>query len=128
MPLSQYYGGHGESVMSKMKKKYGGKKGERVFYATQNKMKNKGECKTCMGRKVEYHSPAKHPEQGDAMSPEQMDQMVEDAAKRSTGSYSNARQMMKPAQQTMPRDTGGGGALEYMRSLLPGGTPGGKKK
>ena len=88
----------------------------------------KGSCKTCMGRKVEYHSPAKHPEQGDAMSPEQMDQMVEDAAKRSTGSYSNARQMMKPAQQTMPRDTGGGGALEYMRSLLPGGGPGGKKK
>jgi len=40
----------------------------------------KGACKTCMGRKVEYHSPAKHPEQGDAMSPEQMDQMVEDAA------------------------------------------------
>ena len=77
----------------------------------------KGACKTCMGRKVEYHSPAKHPEQGDAMSPEQMDQMVEDAAKRSTGSYSNARQMMKPAQQTMPRDTGGGGALDYMRSL-----------
>jgi hypothetical protein len=39
MPLSNYFKGHGEQVMSKMKKKYGGKKGEQVFYATANKNK-----------------------------------------------------------------------------------------
>ena len=37
MPLSKYYGGHGSDVMNKMKKKYGDKKGESVFYATANK-------------------------------------------------------------------------------------------
>lgn len=37
MPLSKYFKGHGESVMSSMKKKYGSEKGERVFYATANK-------------------------------------------------------------------------------------------
>lgn len=37
MPLSKYFGGHGSEVMKKMKKKYGEKKGERVFYATSNK-------------------------------------------------------------------------------------------
>jgi hypothetical protein len=37
MPISKYYGGHGEKVMQSMKKEYGAKKGERVFYATANK-------------------------------------------------------------------------------------------
>jgi hypothetical protein len=37
MPLSKYYGGHGEKVMKSMKKQYGSEKGERVFYATANK-------------------------------------------------------------------------------------------
>jgi hypothetical protein len=37
MPISKYYGGHGEEVMSDMKKRYGGKKGKSVFYATANK-------------------------------------------------------------------------------------------
>ncbi len=37
MPLSKYYGGHGEKVMSSMKKQYGEKKGKQVFYATANK-------------------------------------------------------------------------------------------
>ena len=40
MPLSKYFGGHGEEVMSHMKKTYGPKKAERVFYATKNKMKS----------------------------------------------------------------------------------------
>lgn len=39
MPLSKYFGGHGSKVMSSMKKKYGEKKGEEVFYATNNKRK-----------------------------------------------------------------------------------------
>ena len=39
MPVSKYYGGHGSSVMTKMKAKYGEEKGERVFYATANKRK-----------------------------------------------------------------------------------------
>jgi hypothetical protein len=37
MPLSKYFGGKGSSVMKKMKKKYGKKKGKSVFYATANK-------------------------------------------------------------------------------------------
>ena len=37
MPVSKYYSGKGEEVMSKMKKKYGEKKGKEVFYATANK-------------------------------------------------------------------------------------------
>lgn len=39
MPLSKYFGGHGEEVMSKMKKEYGEEKGKKVFYATSNKRK-----------------------------------------------------------------------------------------
>lgn len=39
MPISEYYKGHGSEVMTKMKKKYGGKKGQQVFYATANKNK-----------------------------------------------------------------------------------------
>ncbi len=39
MPLSKYYGGHGEKVMKSMKSQYGKEKGERVFYATANKRK-----------------------------------------------------------------------------------------
>ena len=38
MPISKYYGGHGEEVMSERKKKYHGR-AEEVFYATANKMK-----------------------------------------------------------------------------------------
>jgi len=41
MPVSKYYGGHGAKVMAAMKKQYGEKKGERVFYATANKEKSK---------------------------------------------------------------------------------------
>ena len=37
MPISGYFKGHGEEVMANMKKEYGGKKGEQVFYATANK-------------------------------------------------------------------------------------------
>lgn len=37
MPVSKYFKGHGEEVMSNMKKEYGDKKGESVFYATANK-------------------------------------------------------------------------------------------
>lgn len=41
MPVSAYYGGHGNQVMADMKSKYGEKKGESVFYATANKKKQK---------------------------------------------------------------------------------------
>ena len=37
MPLAKYYGGEGKSVMRNMKKRYGSKSGERVFYATKAK-------------------------------------------------------------------------------------------
>ena len=36
MPISKYYGGHGEEVMHGMKKAHGEKAGEREFYATAN--------------------------------------------------------------------------------------------
>jgi hypothetical protein len=37
MPVSEYYKGHGDKVMANMKREYGEKGGERVFYATANK-------------------------------------------------------------------------------------------
>jgi len=37
MPISKYYKGSGEEVMSDMKERYGEKVGKRVFYATANK-------------------------------------------------------------------------------------------
>lgn len=39
MPLNRYYSGHGREVMAKMKREYGAKKGEAVFYATEAKRK-----------------------------------------------------------------------------------------
>ena len=39
MPISKYFQGHGKAVMKDMKVRYGSEKGERVFYATANKMK-----------------------------------------------------------------------------------------
>ena len=41
MPISKYFKGHGEEVMSNMTKEYGAKKGKQVFYATANKKKMK---------------------------------------------------------------------------------------
>lgn len=41
MPIANYYGGNGKKVMSTMRKEYGSKKGEQVFYATNNKKKTK---------------------------------------------------------------------------------------
>lgn len=37
MPVKEYYKGHGDKVMSNMKKEYGEEQGKRVFYATANK-------------------------------------------------------------------------------------------
>lgn len=70
-----------------------------------------------MGRDVIHHSPDKHPEQGDAMNAAQMDQMIENAAKASTGTYSNSRQVMKPMQTDQPRDKAAGGVLDYLKRL-----------
>jgi len=36
-PINEYYKGSGDKVMANMKKEYGDKGGERVFYATANK-------------------------------------------------------------------------------------------
>ena len=41
MPISKYFKGKGEQVMSSMKARYGSDKGERVFYATANKRKQR---------------------------------------------------------------------------------------
>ena len=40
MPLSKHFGGKGEQVMRAMRKTYGPEKAERIFYATENKMKS----------------------------------------------------------------------------------------
>jgi hypothetical protein len=37
MPVEKYFDGHGNEVMSSMRKTYGDKKGKSVFYATANK-------------------------------------------------------------------------------------------
>jgi len=37
MPVSEYFKGSGDKVMSSMQKEYGDKKGKQVFYATANK-------------------------------------------------------------------------------------------
>lgn len=37
MPLSAYFSGHGEQVMHRLKRRYGPKAGERIFYATAKK-------------------------------------------------------------------------------------------
>lgn len=37
MPISAYYKGHGDEVLSAMSKEYGPDKGKRVFYATANR-------------------------------------------------------------------------------------------
>ena len=45
MPLSNYFQGSGEEVMSSMKKTYGAKKAKQVFYAKANKDKKKAKHK-----------------------------------------------------------------------------------
>jgi hypothetical protein len=37
MPISRYFKGSGEQVMSDMTERYGPEKGKQVFYATANK-------------------------------------------------------------------------------------------
>lgn len=42
MPLDKHYGGHGRKVMSEMMRTYKNKdKAEEVFYALENKLKNR---------------------------------------------------------------------------------------
>lgn len=41
MPVSEYFGGKGRTVMENMKEEYGDDKGKSVFYATANKKKSK---------------------------------------------------------------------------------------
>lgn len=41
MPLKEYFHGGGEKVMKNMKRQYGEKKGEEIFYRTANKRKMK---------------------------------------------------------------------------------------
>lgn len=46
MPINKYFKGHGKEVMANMKKEYGDKKGEQVFYAKSNKDKNKAKTRS----------------------------------------------------------------------------------
>ena len=141
MPLAKYYGGKGASVMKQMKSEYGAKKGERVFYATANKMKKMDAgmmkmhtskrmkehdesmgvkpmkmakpCKSCMGRKVEYNSPAKHPEQSDPYAA--MDLMTEKATQAQPGTMEQMRKTMKPLQRESPKPAQG--LMDYIKRL-----------
>lgn len=45
MPVSKYYKGHGREVMADMTRRYGKKKGERVFYATANALQERRAAK-----------------------------------------------------------------------------------
>lgn len=48
MPLSAHYHGHGDAVMRAMKKEYGARKAERIFYATEQKLNAKKKpCSMC---------------------------------------------------------------------------------
>lgn len=44
-PISKYFKGKGEKVMSAMQKQYGEKKAKQVFYATANKNKKSPKAK-----------------------------------------------------------------------------------
>ena len=115
MPLSKYYGGAGESVMSKMQSEYGREKGERVFYATMNKMKQN---RSVMGRKVIHNSPDKHPEQGDAMNDQFNEMMKGFDQGRQSPTYGGSRKDLKPLQKPSPEPAKKlEGGLEYMRKL-----------
>jgi hypothetical protein len=50
MPRNSYYGGHGREVLASMKRSYGAKKAERVFYATAEKRDEKPKLKIKRGR------------------------------------------------------------------------------
>lgn len=62
MPLSKYYGGHGEEVMRDMKERYGEERGEEIFYATENEKKGKKSKKHKEATKKYYkkHKKKKH--------------------------------------------------------------------
>ena len=64
MPISKYYGGHGEEVKKAMQKEYG-KDWERVFYATENKMKKSKSDKAKMMDTCDMHG--KNPFFGNAL-------------------------------------------------------------
>jgi hypothetical protein len=49
MPISKHFGGHGQEVMTNMKKEYGAEKAKQVFYATDNKRKSKKPGKKSFG-------------------------------------------------------------------------------
>lgn len=49
MPLSKYFGGHGERVMREMQAAHGTKAGMREFYATANKQKKRTILKRSKG-------------------------------------------------------------------------------
>ncbi len=43
------------SMMHKMKQEYGDKKGEQVYYATENKMKKKGVLRSMLAAAKRHH-------------------------------------------------------------------------
>lgn len=52
MPIAKYFKGEGTKVMANMKRDYGAKKGESVFYATAAKKKMKPPLKSKMPKGV----------------------------------------------------------------------------
>ena len=50
VPVGKHYQGHGDEVMASMQKTYDPETAKRVFYATENKQKNKAKRKKAKKR------------------------------------------------------------------------------
>jgi len=50
VPIGKHYQGHGDEVMASMQKTYDPETAKRVFYATENKQKNKAKRKKAKKR------------------------------------------------------------------------------
>jgi hypothetical protein len=90
MPLKKYFKGKGEKVMRDMKSRYGDEKGERIFYATVNSMKNESKGKA---PKVKKQTGGRNPFFGNAL-PFQLgdgDRWISDDRKMGAMSFKGAK-------------------------------------
>lgn len=68
---------------------------------------------TAMGRKVQYNSPPKHPEQGDPYA--EIDRMTEQATRANPSTLKGARDVMKPMQKESASPAQG--LMQYLKKL-----------
>jgi hypothetical protein len=84
MPLDKYFKGKGRKVMAAMRKEYGEKRGESIFYAKVNKMKSK------KSKKNYKQKGGENPMEGNAMPfqlGEQSGRFVTDSRKMGATSF-----------------------------------------